>query len=96
MATMHPESGGRGPDPVNPRPCDVLARAKRTAGVRFNVRRRVAGAFENLRAYGRQEELSLEDQRCVVTAFQLLWLPPRLPNLHTDPAPPSSESLEPA
>lgn len=78
------------------RPCEVLARAKRTAGVRFNVRRRVAGAFENLRAYGRQEELSVEDQRCVITAFQLLWLPPRLPNLRTDPAPPSAESLEPA
>ncbi|MHC1560196.1 hypothetical protein ACR9E3_14670 [Actinomycetospora sp. C-140] len=86
--------GTAAPEQRSRRPRDVLERAKRAAGVEFNLRRRVEAMLANMRAFGRQEELGPDDQRCTVMAYQLSCLRARLPDLDPRPAPPST--LEPA
>ncbi|GAA4931822.1 hypothetical protein GCM10023204_44730 [Actinomycetospora succinea] len=71
----------------------MLRRAIRTASAEFNLRRRIEAMLANMRAFGRQEELSHADQRCVVMAYQLSRLQPPFPDLDPRPAPPST--LEP-
>lgn len=80
MSTSQPSAPGRDRE-ESPAPSDVLARAVRCASREFNLRRRMCAALEGLRALGRQEPLDEADQRCLVMAYQLVRLEPRLPDL---------------